>query len=44
MDYRKLFTLSVDTPSFYPQVQRAAIASTSQEHDEDDAQLVRTIT
>ncbi|GAB9476333.1 hypothetical protein Gpo141_00013399 [Globisporangium polare] len=39
MDYRKLFTLSVDTPSFYPQVQRAAIASTSQEHDEDDAQL-----
>lgn len=43
MDYRKLFTLSVDTPSFYPQVQRAAIVSTSQERDEDDAQLVRII-
>lgn len=43
MDYRKLFTLSVDTPSFYPQVQRAAIVPTSQERDEDDTQLVRII-
>lgn len=42
LNYRKLFALSVDTPSFFPSAMSDSAAPSDKEHD-DDPQLVRML-